>query len=193
MGLFNQINQQLIQELQKKSKRNTAEDMSMGGVEPPVLMTANDMAEELEGLPRSFVEAALDPLDTGAVNEILEGLRRQGDEVAVAIDRRSEFEKPSAQSLIDAMQKIDLVDNNGNSHIVYTSQSQMDVYSRLVHDQEKSLLFGSPEKKPVLESHRMVVTDLTQDYVRRHDDMIMSAGMAIGVNPAMFDIPGSEK
>lgn len=63
-----------------------------GGVEPPSIVTAKDMADELESLPRSLVDAALDPLDTGETEKILEELKRQGDEVAVELTRKEEFD-----------------------------------------------------------------------------------------------------
>lgn len=63
-----------------------------GGVEPPALITAKEMADELESLPRSLVEVALDPQDTGEADIFLEELKRQGEGFAVAIERREEFE-----------------------------------------------------------------------------------------------------
>lgn len=52
----------------------------VGGAEPPTLtVTANDMADELEALPKALKD------EMGA-EEIIGELRRQGDEVAVAIE-----------------------------------------------------------------------------------------------------------
>lgn len=67
-------------------------DKKAGGVEPPALLTAKDMAEELEALPWSFVKAALDPLDTGEADKFLEELKEQGEEFAVVLTRQEEFD-----------------------------------------------------------------------------------------------------
>lgn len=69
-----------------------AERKKAGGVEPPAFITAKDMADELEALPKSFVEAALDPEETGEVEIILGELKIQGDEVAVVMTRKEEFD-----------------------------------------------------------------------------------------------------
>ena len=107
----------------------------VGGAEPPTItVTANDMADELEALPKSLK----DEMDA---EEIIGELRRQGDEVAVTIDnpRYHKFE----WNLMGNMQTPD--PNNGNINLPgggFITQEFIKHSQKLEEDFANNILFG---------------------------------------------------
>lgn len=118
-----------IRELHKKME---------GGVEPPSIVTAKDMADELEALPRSFVEVALDPLDTGEADKFLEELKEQGEGFAVTLTREQEFDD---LNLMDLMQK---EKDWGVKFVNPRPNNLYDAYSDFMLKTEQNLMFKDP-------------------------------------------------